>query len=89
MSLSIELVHKIFFHVARRADLAVLRLTSQMMNTISTPYYFATVPIFPDWDEDSKPDPQFRQYYQHRKAEDIGAQDRHILMQPDCVSVLE
>ncbi|KAL1592368.1 hypothetical protein SLS60_011447 [Paraconiothyrium brasiliense] len=82
MSLSIELVHKIVFHVARRADLAVLRLTSQMMNTISNPYYFATAPIFPDWDEDSKSDPPFPNEIEYdvrnfaniinrRKAEDI------------------
>ncbi|OAG01549.1 uncharacterized protein CC84DRAFT_1262603 [Paraphaeosphaeria sporulosa] len=52
-SLPIELIDKIVLHVPQRSDLATLRLTSQMLNAISTPYYFATVPIFPDWDEDS------------------------------------
>ncbi|KAF2442926.1 hypothetical protein P171DRAFT_474243 [Karstenula rhodostoma CBS 690.94] len=53
MSLPIELINKIVFHIPQRSDLAALRLTSQTLNTISTPYYFSTVPLYPDWDEDS------------------------------------
>jgi hypothetical protein len=59
MSLPVELINKIVFHVPRRSDLATLRLASQTLNTISTPYYFATVPIYPDWDKETMPKPPF------------------------------
>jgi hypothetical protein len=59
LSLPIELINRIVFYVPRRSDLATLRLTSQTLNTISTPYYFATVPIYPDWEEETAPDSPF------------------------------
>ncbi|KAL5417940.1 hypothetical protein PMIN06_002387 [Paraphaeosphaeria minitans] len=50
MSLPIELIDRIVFHVSQRSDLATLRLTSHTLNAIATPYYFATIPMLPDSD---------------------------------------
>jgi hypothetical protein len=95
VSLPVELVTKIASHVPRR-DLATLRLTCRTLKEIVTPYYFSTVPIYPEWHEDEAPDPPFPNHidYESRYMRNI-LDDEHLkklvkkvqiyTCNPDCV----
>ena len=98
MSLPVELVTKIVSHVSLRQSLAALRLTNHTLNTISTPFYFSTVPLYPEWDEEEKPDPPFPNHIDYDARYFKSILDSENLKKlvnkveiytcnPDCVSI--
>ena len=53
-SLPVELVTKIVSYVSPRHGLAALRLTNKTLSVIATPFYFHTIPFYPEWEWDSE-----------------------------------
>lgn len=99
-SLPAELVDKVVYHVSQRSDLATLRLTSKTLNAISTPYYFATVPVYPEWkerdeEEGIRPYPNQVEYHARYLASILTDMRLNVLVRkldiylcnPNCVSV--
>lgn len=99
MSLPVELITNVVSHVPERNCLATLRLTNQILNTIATPYFFAAVPLYPEWSEDSEHDPPFpnqieyeafyfRNILEDERLSKLIKKVEIYTCNPDCVSIL-
>ena len=98
-ALPVELVTKIVSHAVSKRDIAALRLTNRTLNQIATPFYFSTVPLYPEWDEEETPDPPFPNQIEYEarylnnilddeKLKRLVKKIEIFTCNPDCVSSL-
>lgn len=99
-SFPVELVTRVVSLTVSRQDLAALRLTSRALEEIATPFYFSTVALYPEWDEDGAPDPPFPNQikYEAQYLANILDDERLKTLvkkieiytcNPDCVSAMQ
>lgn len=102
MSLPNELLTTIASCVRRRADIASLRLVNRCFESIATPFYFTSVPLYAHWSEEEgeEVEPQwpngvgydarvFAHILDDEKLRGLVRKVDVYMCNPDCVSLDE